>query len=569
MSGPALPAPRSPAGPLRGLGKLLVDLAGLYPAVWFVLLFALIPLVGVFLEGVRYGLATGGLASVLVGPGRGAITRGVLSNSAEQGALSATLAVAWGYPVGTFLGRHRFAGRDTLLGLLLVPFLLPVLVVVLGVQELFGPSGLVGGWWSAARLLGSGLPAIITVNVFYNVSLVALFTVAGVESASSRLEEAVATLGGGPWRVYRDVWARPSLLGAAAGGLLTFLFSFLSFAPPLILGGYANWTVEDWIYSLFGQTGFQGGPPGAAALFSFWIVLLLLGPSLIYLLLVRQVRTLGLSSGGRPHLPSVPWKQVRTWPFLALTGALLAFVALLLGSVFVGSFALPRGAWGTSNWALLFSSRATSALGTSTASALGNSLFFAALVLSLILLLGILAGFARLRHPRAGTLVDLFSFVPLLLSPVILALSLFAFYDGTLYSPAWVWVLIVGGQAALALPFGLQTLSLAFRSLPAGPREAATTLGAGQLRAHLDIVVPQARPALLTASLFAFAISLGEFTATNFLYLPAYATLPVEMFVLSGRGFPVGVVSALGGLLALLSLLSFVLILGVGRRVRL
>lgn len=554
----------------RRLGVWLWEASGLLPSVLSVLLFTFLPLLGILYVGLLYAHASTGVATVLAGPALGRITQGVLRNSLEQGSLSALLAFAWGYPVGAFVGRHSFRGRDLLLSVLLVPFLLPVLVVVLGVQEVFGGTSLLTSLFPGAVALSSGLPGILTVNVFYNVSLVALFTVAGVEGASLRLEEAVAVLGGGAWRTFRDVWARPSLLGAAAGTLLTFLFSFLSFAPPLILGGYANWTVEDWVYSLFGQTGYLGGSPGPAAQLSLWIVLLLLAPSALYLVIVRRIRTLGLAGSGRRATRAVDWRTPTSWPFLAATVALLGFVVLLLGTVLAGSLALAGGGWGVANWTLLFSARTTGALGISTAAALGNSLFFAAAVLGIVLLLGLAAGFARLSHARVGAAVDLVSFVPLLISPIILALALFTFYGSTLYDDAWAWVLILGGQVSLALPFGLQTLSLSFRSNPPAGREAASTLGASRWRAFLDADVPLARPAVVTAALFAFAISLGEFTATNFLYLHPYATLPVELYVLgSARGFPVGATWALGALLVLLSLGSFFLIRGVGRRVRL
>jgi thiamine transport system permease protein len=560
----------SGVGTARAWWAKLIEGAGLAPAAVFVLIFALLPMAGILIVGILYAQGTTGITTVLFGPSLGHITQGVLRNSLLQGSASALLALAWGYPVGVFVGRHDFRGRSLLLSLLLVPFLLPVLVVVLGVQEVFGREGLLPSLVPGLGTLSSGLPAILTVNVFYNVSLVALFTVAGVEGAFLRLEEAVATLGGGPWRAFRDVWARPSVLGAAAGGLLTFLFSFLSFAPPLILGGYANWTVEDWIYSLFSQTGYLGGSPGPAAQLSLWVVVLLLAPSAAYLLLVRNVRTLGLGGSNARPPRTIRWRDPLAWPFLAATAALLGFVALLLGTVMADSFILPVGGWGTANWGTLFSARATATLGISTFSAVGNSLFFAFCVLAVVLFLGLAAGFARMRSPTAGAAVDLVSFVPLLISPIILALSLFAFYDGTLYSEGWVWVLIIGSQAALALPFGLQTLSLAFRTNPPGAREAASTLGATRWRAFLDTDVPAARPAIVTAALFAFAISLGEFTATNFLYFPPYATLPVELYVLGqARGFPTGATWALGALLVLLSLGTFLVIREVGRRVRL
>lgn len=582
---PTVPRTPLPRTSLRALG----DLGGLGPALVFIVLFSFLPLSALVVEAWSSQGGATGLVSVLFDPGIvGQLVRQGLVNSLVQGLLSAALAFGWGLPVGVLLGRLRFRGRGFLLAFLLVPFLLPALVVVLGVQELFNPggpgtsAGFLSAVWAPAGSLGTGLPAILTVNVFYNTSMVALFTVAGTTQSSPSLEDAVATLGGSPWRGFRDVWGRPALLGASAGALLTFLFSFLSFAPPLVLGGERTYTVEDWIYAFFHLR--PGVPLGLSLGLSLWTMLLLLLPSLLYLLLARRVQLFspssGASSSGRR---TIFWGSLRpfrpSWdlPFVAFTAALVGFVGLLLGAVIVGScltFPMGGSPWGhlgLEDWQFLFSDRATQALGgTSTVEAIGNTLFFASASTLLLLLVGLTAGFSRLRHPRAGMWTDLLSFVPLLSSPVILALALWSFYGDTLYTPTLLWVLILGAQAGLALPFVLQTVSTAFRANSPAGREAAQLLGASRWRAFLDVDVPATRGALLASSLFSFALSLGEFTATNFLYTPPYTTLVVEMYFLTG-GRLLGAVGAaaaqaLGGLLVLVSLASFLVILEVGRR---
>jgi thiamine transport system permease protein len=543
-----------------------LDLWGLLPALAFLLLFTIVPVAMLLLEGGGAALGLGGILGLLAGVGTvGGVVHRALANSLLQAGLSAAVTFAWGYPVGVFLGRRRFPGRDTLLAFLLVPFLLPVLVVVFALQATFGPQGSLTTLLPSTLWLGTGLPAIVVVNVFYNVSLVALFTCAGVAMAPRRLEEAVATLGGGPWRCFRDVWGRPSLQGAAAGALLTFLFSFLSFAPPIILGGYPNYTVEAWIYTLWVDTSTVGNP-GLAGPVAFLTVLLLIVPSALYLLVARRLRLLG-GVTDRAVSPATRLR-LQDLPFLGATVAMLAFVGLMLGSLFVGAFATGGGAWGWGNWAALFSTRVTGDLsGATTPEALLNTLYFAVLSTLMVLLVALAAGFARLRHPTTGSAVDLLSFLPLLISPVILALALWELYYGSLYTNV-DWLLIVAAQVSLALPFAMQSISSALLSLSAGAREAAATLGAGRLRAFLDADVPRIRPALVTGALFAFALSLGEVAATNFLHLAPYTTIAVEMYVLEQDRLPhaLGVELALGAMLAALSLVSFIIILGVSRR---
>src|SRR6056297_3012301 len=72
-----------------------------------------------------------------------------------QAVLSAVLSVGLAVPVARALARRRFRGRTALVALLGAPFILPVIVAVLGLVTVFGR----GGWLSGA--LGAvGLPPL-------------------------------------------------------------------------------------------------------------------------------------------------------------------------------------------------------------------------------------------------------------------------------------------------------------------------------------------------------------------------------------------------------------------------
>ncbi|MEL7181984.1 MAG: thiamine/thiamine pyrophosphate ABC transporter permease ThiP, partial [Pseudomonadota bacterium] len=59
-----------------------------------------------------------------------------------QSLLSALLSVLCAIPVARALARRRFRGRQLLITLLGAPFLLPVIVAVLGLLAIFGRGGL-------------------------------------------------------------------------------------------------------------------------------------------------------------------------------------------------------------------------------------------------------------------------------------------------------------------------------------------------------------------------------------------------------------------------------------------
>lgn len=535
-----------------------VDAAFLLPVLVFVALFALIPVTVLFVDSIG---AAGG------GPGvDGIVTASQnlrsIENSLVQGGLSAVVAVAVGYPAGVFLGRYDWPGRPVVRSFLLVPFLLPSLVVVFGVLDLFGPAGLLSTAVPPLSVFGSGLPAIVVANLLFNVPIVVLFTAAGCEGSSEELEETVAALGGSPARAYWDVWAAPTWVGAAAGGLLTFLFSALSFAPPLVLCGPGCYTVEARIWFL--DT--AGLEPTAAGVLSAAMVAVFLVPTAAYLWVLGRLRRAGRRRVARPR--PIGRASPLTIGLAIETGGVLLAVFGLLGAVLYRALEPIGGGGPGAAWSDLFSPTTTQRLGISTIGAVGNTLLFAVLAAGIAMVLGIVTGYAIARRPHRAGALGLVLFVPWLLSPVVLAFSLADFWRPLFGGESTVWALVIVSQAALALPLALQSLEIPLAGLTAGEREVARTLGATSWGAFLDADLPRVQAGLITAGLFAFALGLGEFTATYFLVTPTFTTVPVALFDLSNtRLLPTA--EALAGLLLLLSLGVFAVLVVGGRRVEL
>ncbi len=528
------------------------------PIIGYVLLFALLPVALLFGQGLWAGGGAGWIDALTQSP----LNRQAFENSLEQGSLSAVLAVAIGYPAGVFLGRYTWPGRSAVRAFLLIPFLLPSIVVVLGILDLFGPSGTVSSAIPVLGVLGHGLPAIVAANLLFNVPIVILFTALGCESASSELEETAATLGGGPTRAYRDVWGPGSWLGAAAGGFLTFLFSAVAFATPLVLCGARCYTVEARIWYL-DQYGFD---PTGAALLALALFLFLVIPTAIYLALLHRLRSSSSSVRTRPRPGRV--RSPLAYALAAETIALLGAVAFFLGTVLYRSLSPPGGGAFGAPWTELFGPTATHLLGIPLVQVLANTLFFAAVAATIVLLLGIVAGYALGARPRLATGLSLYLFLPLLISPVLLAFSLAEFWRPVLGGESTVWILIIVSQSILALPFALQSLQIPLAGLSPAARDSARVLGAPAWIAYLDTDLPQVRRGLLTAGLFAFALGLGEFTATYFLVTPNFATLSVAVYDLQDlRQFPLA--EAAAGLLLLVSLAVFAAVNYGGNRAEL
>lgn len=160
---------------------------------------------------------------------------------------------------------------------------------------------------------------------------------------------------------------------------------------------------------------------------------------------------------------------------------------------------------------------------TASLEALGLSLELAGLTALLLLLPGIplawwLASSRRRIRPLVETLVSL----PLVLPPTVLGFYLLLAFSpdsalgrllDTLGLPplAFSFPGLVVGSMIYSLPFMVQPLQNQFAGLDSSVLEAAATLRAGPWDRFFHLVLPLARPGLISALVLSFAHTLGEF----------------------------------------------------------
>ncbi|TDC74570.1 ABC transporter permease [Streptomyces hainanensis] len=163
---------------------------------------------------------------------------------------------------------------------------------------------------------------------------------------------------------------------------------------------------------------------------------------------------------------------------------------------------------------------------------LAYSLQVAALATAISLAVGAAAAYAiaRYRFPGAALLRAVFV-MPLSLPRVVTGFCLFVLY-ASLFPTAYG---TVGGIAfahcLLLLPFVVSVLGAALAGLDPALEEAARDLGASPPRAFLRITLPQIRPALIAAAVFAFITSFDEVDTSVFLMPADQTTLPVAVFL--------------------------------------
>ncbi|MGL5012000.1 MAG: thiamine/thiamine pyrophosphate ABC transporter permease ThiP, partial [Paracoccaceae bacterium] len=166
--------------------------------------------------------------------------------------LSALISTAFAVPLARALARRRFPARGFLITLLGAPFLLPVIVAILGLLAVFGRAG-----WLNTALTALGLPAfsiyglqgVVLAHVFLNLPLATRMILQGWQAIPAERLRLAASLDMPPPAVIRHLeW--PMLRTILPGTLVTiFAICLASFAVALTLGGGPKaTTVELAIY---------------------------------------------------------------------------------------------------------------------------------------------------------------------------------------------------------------------------------------------------------------------------------------------------------------------------------
>jgi thiamine transport system permease protein len=381
------------------------------------------------------------------------------------------------------------------------------------------------------------LGAILVAHVFYNTTIVIRLVAGALSRLDPSLEQAARSLGASPdrlfWRVTLPM-LRPSLLAAA---LMVFLFDFTSFGVVLLLGGSQFSTLEVEIY--YQAINYFDLPLAA------WLSLIQLFCTLAFSILYSRVAV-------RVTVPAAP-RLVSTRPALHLRERLFVIVLslFLFTFYFLPLFSLPLRSitrleaglgertqihYGltTSYYTELFINRRGSIFYVPPVAALGNSLAYASLTVVLSLVLGFPASLALARPGRLERLLDPLLILPLGASAVTLGLGFIVAFSEPLFSvqiaPLSSPLLVPLVYTIIALPFVIRVLQPALASIPDRLRQAAATLGASPSRVWGAVDWPIARRAVLSAVVFAFTVSLGEFGATSLVYRPEFPTLPMAIY---------------------------------------
>lgn len=169
-----------------------------------------------------------------------------------------------------------------------------------------------------------------------------------------------------------------------------------------------------------------------------------------------------------------------------------------------------------------------------------NSVIVTVIAIGLLLVIALPAAYVLARYKFKGSVIlnlmfmaGLFINVNYIVVPIFLMLNNGDKVARTLFGhPIFLNNLFILAlvYAAMALPFTVYLLSGYFKSLPREFEEAASVDGAGYFRTMVQIIMPMAKPSIVTVILFNFLSFWNEYIISmTLLTKPGLRTLPVGL----------------------------------------
>ena len=437
---------------------------------------------------------------------------GAIQFTVWQAFLSALFSVVLAVPLARALARRQFFGRGLLVMLLGAPFILPVIVAVLGLLAVFGRSG----WLNTLlEMLGLptlsifGLQGVVLAHVFFNLPLATRLLLQGWQTIPAERFRLAAQVRLTPLATFRALeWPllKQIVPGVAA---LIFVICLTSFAVALTLGGGPRaTTIELAIYQAFrfdfdlGRAALlslvQLALAGSAALAAFWII-----PS--------------ISIGSGQDRPVQMWRiggfSMRLADALSIGVAgcflLLPLFAILLRGL-MGLGQVPPVVWQSAGATLLVSCLS---------------------VLVLLILALPMAGWIASR--RSGG-VEVIGLLGLSASPLMIGTGWFILVNPIL-DPAFLALPVTAlVNALMALPFCLRILVPRLRETLRDFDRLSQTLRITGWPMWRWVIFPRLRPQIGFAAGLTAALSVGDLGVIALFADAERATLPLQRYRLMG-----------------------------------
>lgn len=448
------------------------------------------------------------VAGLVIGPVAAVLWRGggfTALSAADMAALrftiwqafwSAFVSVVLAIPVARALARRSFWGRSALISIMGAPFILPVIVAILGLLAVFGGNGFVNavlGPLGVPKLDIYGAHGVILAHVFFNLPLAVRLILQGWLAIPSERFRVAASLGAPVFRLLE----MPMLLRMVPGAFaVIFVICLGSFAVALTLGGGPRaTTVELAIYQAFK---FDFDLSKAASLAVVQLVLGL-GAGLIALLLARGDM---LGAGFDRVVQRWDGSVVLDAVWIALAGLFLMapLVALTLAGL-GGLGDLPASIWA--------------------ATARSVAIAFGAVVLTMALAL-----------PLATKAGEAASLLGISVSGLVLGTGMFLILQPYVRPSSVALPVTMLVNVLMALPFVLRILRPGVEAARADFGRLAQSLGLRGWALWRVVYLPRLRRPMGFAAGLTGALAMGDLGVIALFSRPGEGTLPLAMYQL-------------------------------------
>jgi thiamine transport system permease protein len=423
-----------------------------------------------------------------------------------QAALSALVSVVLAIPVARALARRRFFGRGVLITLTGAPFILPVMVAVLGLLAIFGRSGViseVSGFFGGGPVRIYGLHGVVLAHVFFNMPLVTRLILQGWAAIPAERFRLAASLDFGP-RQMRRVLEYPMLRAVLPGAfMVVFLICMTSFAVVLALGGGPKaTTVELAIYQAF-RFDFDLGRAAMLAGVQFGLGAVVAGVMLK--LAVPDMTGSGLDRvvmrGGAPGR----WIDMAV--LLAAGLFLVAPLAMIVLRGLPNIGGLPVAVY----WSA------------------GRSVVVALCSMALAVGFGLVLALFVVRE-RGAVATEAVAYLMLAASPLVIGAGLFILLFPVADPVALALPVTALVNAVMSVPFVLRSLVPAVRAVVDDYGRLTRSLDMGDGAWLRLVLLPRIRRPLGFSAGLAAALSMGDLGVIALFSSPDGATLPLQLY---------------------------------------
>lgn len=417
------------------------------------------------------------------------VLKRALFQSFLQASVSTAFAALIGLWVGVLLILYKGVLKGLIISLMLITYVLPGLIMAIGIISLFHYEN---------RFL-----EIVLGNVIFNSPMIALLASATGESTSAQEINSAKLLGASNSSVIMKFYIPNALRGTMLGSLFTFILCFEGFSLPLIIGGPSYSTVEVLIY-LFKRVfiSFSAYPFAAASFISLLQFVTLLVPLIVYI----SIRPVPSRRGNEAI-------SLTTGTFFSLP-FLLFFITFLFFPIFSIFLNYPINTESLMN--------IEKRIGISVYSLSINTLLFS---ISSALLSFIISLIFVSNSSFASRFVVM---LPLIISPVSLALGFYLAYGGITSSS----VLVILIFTSLEIPLTIRMLQQAVETIPFSEGMSSLILGDSRFSSLVKVQLPRIRNEATSVFSLIFITIMGEFSAIATVYTRSTETITVGIYQL-------------------------------------